>query len=72
LQVITKIFVGGAIVLGATLGLAAPAGADPSVFNDLSCSCPNTVSNRGSSVVDQMMRGIQAGLTGIDAVEADG
>jgi len=42
------------------------------VFNDLSCSCPNTVSNRGSSVVDQMMRGIQAGLTGIDAVEADG
>ena len=68
---ITKIFVGGAIVLGAALGLAAPAGADPSVFNDLSCSCPNTVSNHGSSVVDQMMRGIQAGLTGVDAVETD-
>ena len=68
---ITKILVGGAIVLGAALGLAAPAGADPSVFNDLSCSCPNTVSDHGASVVDQMMRGIQAGLTGIDAVETD-
>ena len=68
---ITKILVGGAIVLGAALGLAAPAGADPSAFNDLSCSCPNTVSDHGASVVDQMMRGIQAGLTGIDAVETD-
>ena len=67
---ITKILFSGAIVLAASLGLAAPAAADPSVFNDLSCGCPQTVSNGGSSVTDQIKRGIQAGLTGRDAVEA--
>ena len=67
-----KILFSGAMALGATLGLAAPAGADPSVFNDLSCSCPQTVSKGGPSVVDQMQRGIRAGLTGIDVREAEG
>jgi hypothetical protein len=71
MRVITKALSSCAIVLGASLGLAAPAGADPSVFNDLSCSCSQTVSNGGSSVTDQVTRGIQAGLSGIDAVEAD-
>jgi hypothetical protein len=70
--VITKILVSGAVVLGAALGLAAPAGADPSVFNDLSCGCPQTVSNRGPSVTDQIERGIQSGLAGINAVETEG
>jgi hypothetical protein len=51
--------------------LAAPAGADPSVFNDLSCSCPQTVSDTGPSVTDQMKRGIQAGLAGGGAVETE-
>jgi hypothetical protein len=69
--VTTKTLFSCAIVLAASLGLAAPAGADPSVFSDLSCSCSQTVSNGGSSVTDQMKRGIKAGLTGIDAVEAD-
>lgn len=68
---ITKILVSGAVVLGASVGLAAPAGADPSVFNDLSCICPETVSNTGPSVTDQMKRGIQAGLAGVDAVETE-
>ncbi len=68
---ITKALLSGTIVLGVSLGFAAPAGADPSVFSDLSCSCPQTVSNGGSSVIDQIKRGIQAGLTGVDAVEAD-
>jgi hypothetical protein len=62
--VITKILFSGVIVLGTSLGLAAPAGADPSVFNDLSCSCPQTVSNTGPSVVDQINRGIRSGLSG--------
>jgi hypothetical protein len=35
---ITKIIIGGAIVLGATVGLAAPASADV-VFNQFSCTC---------------------------------
>jgi hypothetical protein len=50
--------------------MAAPAGADPSVFNDLSCSCPQTVSNGGISITEQLQRGIQAGLTGVDPVRA--
>jgi hypothetical protein len=68
--VITKSLFTAAVVGAAALGLAAPAGADPSVFNDLSCGCPQTVSNRGPSDTDQIKRGIQSGLTGIDAVEA--
>lgn len=68
---ITKILFSGAVVLGASLGLAAPAGADPSVFNDLSCSCPETVSNNGPSVTDQIKRGIQAGPAGGGAVETE-
>lgn len=68
---ITKIIVSGAIVLGASLGFATPAGADPSVFNDLSCGCPQTVSNVGPSVTEQMKRGIRAGLSGKDAIEAE-
>lgn len=67
---ITKILFSGAVVLGASLGLAAPAGADPSVFNDLSCSCPETVSNNGPSDTEQMKRGIRAGLAGVGAVES--
>ena len=68
---ITKILFSGATVLAVSIGFAAPSGADPSVFGDLSCSCPQTVSNGGSWVIDQMKRGIQAGLTGSDGVEAD-
>jgi hypothetical protein len=69
--VITKVTFSGILILGTSLGFAAPAGADPSVFNDLSCSCPQTVSNGGSSVADQIERGIRAGLSGNDTAEAD-
>ena len=68
---ITKILLSGATILATSLGFAPPAGADPSVFSDLSCSCPQTVSNAGSSVTEQVKRGIQAGLTGTDGVETD-
>ncbi len=50
--------------------MPAPAGADPSVFGELSCSCPQTVSNGGSSVADQIDRGIQSGLAGAKVVLA--
>jgi hypothetical protein len=69
--VVSKILVSAALTVGAAVAIAAPAGADPSVFNDLSCSCPQTVSNGGSSVIDQINRGIRAGLSGTDTVEAD-
>ena len=68
---ITKILFSVATILVTSLGFAAPAGADPSAFSDLSCVCPQTVSNGGPSVVDEMKWGIQSGLTGIDAVEAE-
>jgi hypothetical protein len=61
---VSKILVSAALAVGAAVAIAAPAGADPSVFNDLSCSCPQTVSNGGSSVDDQINRGIQSGLAG--------
>ena len=51
------------------LAIAPPAAADPSVFNDLSCSCPQTVSNGGSSAEDQINRGILAGLAGGPVVD---
>lgn len=35
---IAKIIIGGALVLGATVGLATPANADV-VFNQFSCTC---------------------------------
>jgi hypothetical protein len=69
--VVSKILVSAALAVGVAVAIAAPAGADPSVFNDLSCSCPQTVSNGGPSVIDQIKRGIQSGLSGTDAVEAE-
>ena len=67
---VPKILVSVALAVGAAVAVAAPASADPSVFNDLSCSCQQTVSNGGPSVIDQINRGIRAGLTGQDSVEA--
>jgi hypothetical protein len=68
--VVSKILVSAALTVGAGVAIAAPAGADPSVFNDLSCSCPQTVSNGGSSVADQINRGIQSGLAGGNVARA--
>jgi hypothetical protein len=67
--VVSKILVSAALAVGVSVAIAAPAGADPSVFNDLSCRCPQTVSNGGPSVIDQIERGIQSGLTGAPVVQ---
>jgi hypothetical protein len=67
---VSKILVSAALAVGTALAIAAPAAADPSAFNDLSCSCPQTVSNGGSSVVDQINRGIQSGLGGGNVARA--
>jgi hypothetical protein len=65
-QMITKILVGGAIVLGATVGLAAPADAEtPNPFSNLSCAGCQTPVSVTSPVVgdqDQIRQGIQDGL----------
>jgi hypothetical protein len=62
--VITKFLIGGAIVLGAVIGAASPASADPSAFGTLSCSCHDVAPANGPGVTDKINRGIQQGLGG--------
>ena len=61
---ITKVLFSAAIALGAAVGVATPAGADPSLFGILSCSCGEAVTapDGGSAVTDQMNQGIRSGL----------
>jgi hypothetical protein len=62
LVVTMKVLVGSAITVAAALGVAAPASADPSAFNVLSCRCPQTVPNASSPATDKVNQGIQDGL----------
>ncbi|WAJ43116.1 hypothetical protein OK015_18015 [Mycobacterium sp. Aquia_216] len=55
---ITKILVGGALVVGAAMGFAAPADADPS-FNQLTCSCQVLAPEHGVTLEERINRGIQ-------------
>jgi hypothetical protein len=64
----TKVLVSAAIAVSAAVGVAAPASADPSVFGDLSCSCPQTISKSGVSVTDQIDRGIRQGETDLQGI----
>jgi hypothetical protein len=57
-----KVLIGNAIKVAAAVEVSAPAGAEPSAFNVLSCSCPQTVPNDSSRVRDQINQGIQDGL----------
>lgn len=61
---ITKLVVTAAIALGAATAIAAPAGADPSLFGALSCNCtqPSDVPHGKPVVSDQLNQGIQSGL----------
>jgi hypothetical protein len=62
--IIEKLIVGAAVVLGATLATATPAGADPSQFGTLGCSCtPATeIQSSNPDVKSQVDQGIQQGL----------
>lgn len=59
---ITKIIIGGAIVLGATVGLAAPASADV-VFNQFSCTCGAPPPFASPLAADRINQGIHDALT---------
>ena len=61
---ITKFVFTAAIALGAATAIAAPAGADPSLFGALSCNCtqPSDLPHGKPAVSDQLNRGIQSGL----------
>jgi hypothetical protein len=67
---ITKILVSAAIVLGASLGLAAPASADPNPssvgtnpFGPLSCSCRETAPAGSPVLKGEIRRGLGDGLS---------
>jgi hypothetical protein len=62
--VIKKVLLGAAIALSAAAGLATPAGADPSPFGTLGCSCqpPVVVPDGTAPATNQMDQGIQNGL----------
>jgi hypothetical protein len=61
---ITKFVFTAAIALGAATAIAAPAGADPSLFRALSCNCtqPSDIPHGKPAVSDQLRQGIQGGL----------
>jgi hypothetical protein len=61
---ITKFVFTAAIALGAATAIAAPAGADPSLFGALSCNCtqPSDIPHGKPAVSDQLRQGIQSGL----------
>ena len=61
---ITKFVFTAAIALGAATAIAAPAGADPSLFRALSCNCtqPSDIPHGKPAVSDQLRQGIQSGL----------
>jgi hypothetical protein len=61
---ITKFLVSGACVLGSAVALATPVGADPSVFNTLSCGCQTPPALMTGLVQEQISQGVQDGLTG--------
>lgn len=49
--------------VGVALGVPAPANADPSPFSALSCSCDQPVPGQHRHDAQQIMQGIQDGLT---------
>lgn len=61
---IRKVLFGAAIAFCATVGIAAPASADPSAFGTLGCSCkpPVSVPDGKAPATDQLDQGIQNGL----------
>ena len=67
---ITKVLVGAGISVAAAVGIAAPAGADPSVFGVLSCSCQQAAPapDGEASVTDQVNEGIQRGLADLQGI----
>lgn len=59
----SKILIGVAICVGAGVVGSATAGADPSAFSTLSCSCQRTASVGSPARQDAIARGIRQGLS---------
>jgi hypothetical protein len=68
--VFTKIFITAAILFGVAVGVAVPAGADPSSFGVLSCNCEGvaTAVNGAPGVKDQVKTGIENGFADLQGI----
>ena len=66
----TKVLLSAAIALGAAVGVATSAAADPSVFDTLSCSCEDGVpaADGGPTVAEQVNAGIQSALSDLQGI----
>lgn len=60
---VTKILAGAAIVLVSLVAGAPTAGADPSPFGALSCSCERTAPAGSPALRAELNRGLRAGLS---------
>ena len=60
---ITKVLVGAAIALAGALGVAAPAGADPTLFGVLSCGCQESAPPDSPTFSDHVNQGLRQGLS---------
>ncbi|WP_231989076.1 MULTISPECIES: hypothetical protein [unclassified Mycobacterium] len=70
-QMIPKLLVGVALILGAAGWTAASANADPSPFSTLSCSCQETAPAGSTTLTDKVDRGIQQGLSDLPAIAVE-
>jgi hypothetical protein len=61
--VTTKVLVGAAIAFATAVGVAAPAGADPTLFGVLSCGCQEPSPTDSAIFSDHVNQGIQQGLS---------
>jgi hypothetical protein len=68
--VFTKIFITAAMSFGVAVGVAVPAGADPSSFGVLSCNCEGvaTAVNGAPGVKDQVKTGIENGFADLQGI----
>jgi hypothetical protein len=75
-QVVTKILVGGAVLLGVCVGGVAPAGADPNPFGGLSCGCRDTApagsADPRADIDRGLLEGHSAWLPGLPAPAESG
>jgi hypothetical protein len=66
--VVSRILVSVALAVAAACVVAAPASADPNLFRDLDCSCPQTFLDGSPAFINQLTRGIQQGQSDLQAI----
>ena len=59
---------GAAVAVVAAVGVATPASADPNVYRDLDCGCPQTILDGSPAFHNEVTRGIQEGQSDLQAI----